>query len=344
MAEPLQPSMRIVILHGKDAFTIAERLRRFQQSLTDAHGEVSRFDFDGGSARLVDVLDELRTFGLLATHKLIVVDKADQFVSGEETRRALERYAESPMQEATLVLRSDAWRPGNLDKLVAKVGAVLKCEPPDAATAAAWCARRAEKEHRIAMEDSAVEALVDRAGNDLARLDTELAKFAAYLATEPEGKRRVTRALVTALTGQSREEAAWEVQEAVLGGHAAVAVRKVRELIEISQAPEQLIIWSLVDLSRKLHDAARMLAEGAAEQAVSRQVKLWGPSATPTLKAARALGPVEAARLFDEAIDLDRRAKSGLAGELPRTLEAFVTGFSGALAPRGGRAASSGAR
>jgi DNA polymerase III delta subunit len=344
MAEPLQPSMRVVILHGKDAFTMQERLRRFQHALMAAHGEVSRFDFDGGSARLVDVLDELRTFGLLATHKLIVVDKADQFVSGEETRRALERYAESPMQEATLVLRSEAWRPGNLDKLVAKVGTVLKCEPPDAATAIAWCGRRAEKEHGIAIDDAAVEALVERVGSDLARLDTELAKFGAYLSSEPEGKRRVTRALVTALTGQSREEAAWEVQEAVLSGRAATAVRKVRELVEISQAPEQLLIWSLVDLSRKLHDAARMLAEGVPEQGVSRQVKLWGPSAAPTLRAARTLGPRRAAQLFDAAIDLDRRSKSGLAGELPRTLEAFVTSFSAALAPRAGRSAPTATR
>jgi DNA polymerase III delta subunit len=238
------------------------------------------------------------------------------------------------MQEATLVLRSEGWRPGNLDKLVAKVGAVLKCEPPDAATAASWCGRRAESFHAIAIDDGAIEALVERVGSDLARLDTELAKFAAYLSSEPEGRRRVTRALVTALTGQSREEAAWEVQEAVLSGRSATAIRKVRELVEISQAPEQLIIWSLVDLSRKLHDAARMLAEGAPEQAVSRQVKLWGASAAPTLRAARALGPLRAAKLFDDAIDLDRRSKSGLAGELPRTLEAFVASFSSTVAAR----------
>ena len=36
--------------------------------------------------------------------------------------------------------------------------------------------------------------------------------------------------------------------------------------------------------------------------------------------------------LFREAIDLDRRSKSGLAGELPRTLEAFAMGMSTMLA------------
>ena len=173
MAEPTNSSMRFVILHGKDSFQIVERLQRFQKLLGEQFGEVSRFDFDGGSVQMVDVFDELRTFGLLATHKLIVVDKADQFVASEERRRALERYAEEPMEHATLVLRSESWRPGNLDKLVAKVGAVLKCEPPDAGHAMSWCSMRAEKAHGIELDGKAAEALVDRVGNDLARLDTE---------------------------------------------------------------------------------------------------------------------------------------------------------------------------
>ena len=328
MAEPLTADMRFVILHGKDSFLIVERLRRFQATVGERFGDVSRFDFDGASASLVEVLDELRTFGLLAQHKFVVVDRADQFVGREETRRALERYAESPMQEATLVLRSESWRPGTLDKLVAKVGTVLKCDPPDVGDAKAWCMARAKKAYAIEVDADAADALVERVGNDLARLDSELAKYGAYLASEPEGKRRLVKSLVTVLTGQTREEAAWEVQESLLAGKPAAAVRKVRELIEVSQAPEQLILWSIVDLARKIHDASRLLAEGAAEGAVAKQVKLWGPAMSPTLRAAKTLGPRRAARLFRDAVDLDRRSKSGLAGELPRTLEAFASGMS----------------
>jgi DNA polymerase-3 subunit delta len=329
---PVDASMRFVILHGKDSFGVVGAIRALEKDLASRFGDVTRFEFDGASAQLVEVLDELRTFGLLATHKLVVVDKAEQFVASEERRRALERYAEQPMQEATLVLRSESWRPGNLDKLVAKVGAVVKFEPPAVADAKGWCARRAKDEYGFELEPAACEALVERVGGDLGRLDSELAKYGCYLASEPAGARRATKALVHALTGQTREEAAWEVQEAVLAGARLRAIRKVRELVEISQAPEQLILWSLVDLARKLHDAARMLAEGEPESAVARQVKLWGPSTAPTLQAARRLGPVRAARLFGAAVDLDRRSKSGLAGELPRTLEAFAADFSARLA------------
>ncbi len=331
MAEPTNASMRFVILHGKDSFLILERLRRFHEALTKEFGEVGRFDFDGSSVAICDLFDELRTFGLLAAHKLVVVDKADHLVGVEERRRALERYAESPMEQATLVLRSETWRPGNLDKLVAKCGAVIKCDPPDSATAVRWCGARAMSAHGVTVAAGAAEALVDRIGTDLARLDSELAKYGAYLMSEPEGKRVVTSALVSTLTGVSREEAAWEVQSAVLAGKPAAAVTKVRELVEVSQAPEQLIIWSLVDLARKLHDASRLLRDGANEGVVAKQVKLWGPSTAPTLAAAKALGARRSARLLKDAIDLDRRSKSGLAGELPRTLEAFVSGFSASL-------------
>jgi hypothetical protein len=75
-----------------------------------------------------------------------------------------------------------------------------------------------------------------------------------------------------------------------------------------------------------------MLADGSPDAAVARQAKLWGASTAPTLKAARVLGATRAARIFAEAVDLDRRSKSGLAGELPRTLEAFVSSFSAQLA------------
>lgn len=338
MAEQTSADMRFVILHGKDSYLIVERLHALARQLEERFGKPSRFDFDGATAQTIDVFDELRTFGLLATHKLVVVDKADQFVASEERRRALERYAEDPVEHATLVLRSEGWRPGNLDKLVAKIGAVIKCDPPGSDAAATWCQKRGPKQHGVSISPDVSMALVERVGTDLARLDMELAKFGAYLAREPEGKRLVTADLVTALVGQSREEAAWEIQEAVLGGRPAQAVRKVRELVEISQAPEQLILWSLVDLARKLHDASRMLGEGVAEGVVSKQVKLWGPSMSPTLRAARTLGPTRAARLFSDAIDLDRRSKSGLAGELPRTLEAFASDFAARCAVRPARA------
>jgi hypothetical protein len=62
------------------------------------------------------------------------------------------------------------------------------------------------------------------------------------------------------------------------------------------------------------------------------------------MRAARVLGPDRAARMFALAIDLDRRSKSGLAGELSRTLEAFACELGGALGATRSGAGSGAAR
>ena len=137
--------MRIVVLTGKDAFLRLERSRALQDALVAAHGQVDRFDLDGAGASLSSVLDELRSYGLLSQHKLVVVDNAEQFLGAEDRRRAMERYAEHPQPESTLLMRAgQRWNPGRLDKLVeAAGGAVLKCEPPAEADAIRWCGERA---------------------------------------------------------------------------------------------------------------------------------------------------------------------------------------------------------
>ena len=75
----------------------------------------------------------------MQTHKLVVLDNAADFMKGEGHRAAMERYAEAPMAETTLLLRSREWRPGNFDKAVKKIGSVIKCDVPSEEKAVGWC-------------------------------------------------------------------------------------------------------------------------------------------------------------------------------------------------------------
>ncbi len=309
---------RIVVLHGKDSFLRVEWSRRLRSALEERFGAVDEFDFDGSTATLASVLDELRSYGLMSKHKLVVVDNADAFFAAEDRRRALERYAEDPMREATLLLRSQNWRPGNFDKAVVKVGAILKCEPPAASDAARWCVARSEKEHKIALEPLAATLLVDRVGSDLARLDSELGKLA--IAALAANFVAIDRATVVALVGASREEQAWEIQDAILSGDRARASSKVVELLRISKVPEVMIAWSAIDLARKIHDAAALGNQGVPDGQIAKDLRLWGESTAPILRSARRIGVSRAAGLLQEAIKMDYALKTGGAPEPERAL------------------------
>ena len=315
-------SMRIVVLTGKDSFLRVERSRQLQEALEAEHGSVDRFELDGASCSLSAVLDELRSYGLLSSHKLVVVDNAEAFLGAEDRRRAMERYAEDPQRESTLLLRAGArWNPGKFDKLVeAGGGAVLKCEAPGEQEAVRWCGVRAERRHGTQLAPGAAELLVEKIGTDLARLDSELGKLAAAAG---EG-RPVTRPLVAEFVGLSREEAAWELQSVLLREGPRAALEKLGELVRVSGVPDVMVGWSVADVLRKVHDAARLLASGEQEFAVAKQLRLWGDAQALVCRAARQLGPHRAAQLLDEAMRADMRTKTGLSSDPARTFEALV--------------------
>ncbi|MFO0961705.1 MAG: DNA polymerase III subunit delta [Phycisphaerales bacterium] len=315
-------TMRIVVLTGKDSFLRVERSRQLQEALEAHFGAVDRFDIDGAGAPLSAVLDELRSYGLLAQHKLVIVDNAEVFLGAEDRRRAMERYAENPQPESTLLLRAGArWNPGKFDKLVeACGGAVLKCDAPSDAEAARWCGARATKQHGTALEPGAAELLVEKIGPDLARLDSELGKLAAAAG---QG-RPIARALVAEFVGLSREEQAWEIQSVLLRDGPKATLAKLDELVRVSGVPEVMIGWSIVDILRKVHDAARLLAQGQNEFAVAKQLRLWGDAQAVVVRAAKRLGPHRAAQLLAEAVRADARTKSGLSSDSVRTFEALV--------------------
>ena len=94
--------MRIVVLTGKDSFMRVERSRQLQEALEAQFGSVDRFELDGASCSLSAVLDELRSYGLLSQHKLVVVDNAEAFMGAEDRRRAAEAAVQARRGEGGL--------------------------------------------------------------------------------------------------------------------------------------------------------------------------------------------------------------------------------------------------
>src|SRR5262249_1121256 len=150
-------------------------------ALEEHFGGLEQFSFDGDRADLATLLDELRSYGLMQRHKLVILEDTDEFLaSREDRRRALEAYVANPVPEATFLMRAGGWKPGNLDKAVLKSGgAVVKCEPVSAEKAVQWCIARCAKRYECSIDDEAARRLVGRTGSDLGRLDSELGKLAA---------------------------------------------------------------------------------------------------------------------------------------------------------------------
>ena len=336
----LGPDSRVVVLHGKDAFLRAMYLDQLREAFASAGVDADVIRFDGATAPLADVLDECRSFGLMQQHKLVVVDNADELLkdrTDDETsprakgslrpRDSVQRYADSPCDSATLVLRAEKWNRGKLDKAVESVGAVIKCEPPPPADAAAWAVARAKKRHDHVLEPAAAAALVDKLGSDLGRIDTELAKLSSGVGPGVP----ISLAIVHEMVGFTREETVWQIQDLILLSDPETILAKLNDLLTVSRVPPILARFAIVDLARKLHGVAAGFASGAPQAALDSNLKLWGSTKARILSIARKADPEHLADLLREAVDADLAAKSGGTTNEIRALERLSLRFASVL-------------
>lgn len=333
---PLTADTRVAVLHGKDLFAKTEYTALLRRQLEAAHGEIDTFLFDGDTAQPAEVLDECRSFGLMSGHKLIIVDAAEKLITAN-SRPLMERYCESPSDGATLVLRADTWRPGNIDKLIAACGSVIKCEPPTEEQCAMWAQRRAKQTHGVELDPDAARMIVDQIGPDLGTIDQEVAKLAvaaeAGVRTDeetPSEPGRITQALVHALCGGDREIPPWEVQQALLARTTEDAIAGIRRILE--SAPRDAHVpaaMAAVQLARTLHGITASKAAGTGAES-GKAYATWGPAGRITQQAAGRLAPARARTLLKAALDTDAAGKSGL-GDPRRNLETLAVRFSEAL-------------
>lgn len=339
------PLPRVVILHGPERFRQLERTDEIKAEL-QALGSYDVLAFDGNSARIADILDECRSFGLIAQHKLIIIDNADMLLSepdedegaavptpaparrrGAEksTREMLEAYAAAPEAMTTLVLRAETFKGPKLEKAVlAGGGRVVKCEQPRSADAAAWAVRRAKSHHAATLTGPGAQALIDALGPDLGRIDSELGKLA--ISAQARGAASIDPALVEEFSASTREEKLWSIQSALLSGDPERALAELNHLIEVLRENPVGVGLAYLDLARKLDGAARGLAARENPATISSRLRLWGDVSTGIMAVARAEGPAVTTELLAAAIETDARCKSG-GGDPRRLLEVLTLRF-----------------
>jgi DNA polymerase III delta subunit len=107
------------------------------------------------------------------------------------------------------------------------------------------------------------------------------------------------------------------------------ALEKLSELVRVSGVPATMVGWSIVDIMRKVHDAARLLEQGQQEFAAAKQLRLWGDSQAVVMRAARQAGSRRAAAALDTSMRACARTRTGLSGDEIRTYESLIVTLNG---------------
>jgi DNA polymerase-3 subunit delta len=246
----------IYVLHGDEHFLKRRVLAALKTIVLGAEdNDFGLSNHEGDKAVWAEIHDELETLPFLTPRRLVVMDRADPFVSHERAR--LEKYFAEPSKTGVLVLDVQAWPATTKLAKALPEAATIVCKAPAAAKLSEWCAEWCAARHSKPMSASAARMLVDLVGTDMGLLDQEMAKLAIYVG----GNGRIDTADVDQLVGQTRAENTWKVFDLIGAGQASEALAHLDRLLDQGEEPLRLLGAFGMQL-RRLAQAARLHGQG----------------------------------------------------------------------------------
>jgi len=252
---------------GQDRLLRNDAVGTILAQLENEIDELGPTRLDGSEANLAEVLDEVRTFSLLGSRRMVIVDDADPFIT--EHRQALERYCADPWEGNSLLLLCGSLpRNTRLYKIIAGHGQVIPCDPPKPKALVAWVRDRSRNKHGKRLSADAAQRLREQVGDTLGLLDAELAKLATFVGDRPD----ITSTDIEALTGHHREEKVFAIIDAVSSGDTSAALEQWEQVLATDRAAPARAIGGLAWAVRGLLEARPKWVQGADLYELSRRL------------------------------------------------------------------------
>lgn len=296
----------IYLLHGTEHFhvqTLLAALRR--HTLQGCDPGLCLSEYDGRTAAVAQVLDDLRTMTFFGGQRLVIVDQADSFLT--DNNEVLAKYAKSPSRTGRLVLvceeRPDTRRAAV--KAIEAAGALVACEPPKAYLVPAWIRGRARELGKTVTPQGAA-ALADIVGVDLAQLDSHLRMLIVYVG----GRATITDDDVVRTVEQEKVTQIWDLMDGVADKKPKAALEALDRLL-IRSGMESIMLGRIATTLLRLKSVKRMLRRLGSEGQVMQALKVHPYVAKKTVAQARkfSLGELDAG--LKKALEADRAIKTG---------------------------------
>lgn len=262
----------VTVLTGDDLYHLDRAQRLLVEGLSEARSsEFGLTVFGEEKVDVATVVAAARSVGMFAARRVVLVREVTA-LHGEVA--ALAEYGAHAPPGSYLLVRAPALdQRRKLHKILADCGKLLRFEsaaPEDTGQLTADVnALAAEAE--LELDTAASAFLAQVCGGDLYRVESELAKLAAWLAGR---SRRVELEAVQQITAGSGLLSGWAAADAILLRDRSAALAAVRRLIEAGDEPLR-IVGGLAFRARSMLTAKAMLEAGAGFGQVIQAARAW---------------------------------------------------------------------
>jgi DNA polymerase-3 subunit delta len=317
----------VYALHGDEDFLKRQVMVALRERILGGDADAMGLStYEGDKAEFSTIRGELETLPFLSPRRLVIIEKADPFVT--KHRAALEKYVADPSATGVLVLDVTTW-PATTRLAKALAGdATITCKAPSAHKLPEWCVQRAVA-HGKQLAAQAARMLVDLVGPEMGLLDQELAKLAVYVGDA----KKIDTEDVDKLVGLSRAENMWKIFDAIAAASPGEALTILDHLLDQGEEPLRILGAFSMQL-RRLAQAHRLTQQGSPLLPALQQAGVPPFGIRSAEQQLQHLGPRRAEKLYDWLLEADLGLK-GSSQLPPRTLlERFIVQLAQPL-PRG---------
>lgn len=189
----------------------------------------------------------------------------------ESDEEALMRYITRPVESSTVIfVADDLDKRRKLSKLLLDTCVGVEFAPLSDAELAEWAKKRL-RDLKVQTDERTLHQIVALVGSDVRTLSNELEK----LATAALQSGLIKMEMVDTLVGRSRELSNFELADHLIARNRKRALQTLQRLLDDGAEPVMLI--GLIGSNyRRLALAKELMAKGAANQEVYRQVGIFG--------------------------------------------------------------------
>jgi DNA polymerase-3 subunit delta len=249
----------LYLIFGSEAYLVRTAADAIVEALAQASGaEIASLDAQGAPPEAV--LEPLAALSLFAPARITIVRNFAHLLAGDDAERLVAGLGAGAGAGSALVFVAPPVPGARIDKrfkgykALARMGAALELNVQKPEDLAAWLVQKASEEGKKLAPDAAA-LLLHRAGTDMGVLRSELDKAVLFCS----GKDRIAASDLENLVGKSREDAVWDIGEAVAGRDPARAMELIGDLLLAGTYP--LVLLTLLIRQTRHVLQARLLWE-----------------------------------------------------------------------------------
>lgn len=298
---------QVYLLYGEEAYLKNLYKNKLKNAIVPPADTMNLNKYAGKGISIPSVIDQAETMPFFAEHRLILMEDTGFFKSASQ--ELADYLPTMPAETVFLFVETEVDKRGKLFKTVKNMGRIVEMTHQKEETLMNWILRILQKEN-VKITKSAMQLLLERAGDDMENINNELEKLISYV-YEREG---ITREDVEKVCTVRTENKIFDMINAIAEKKQKRALELYYDLLALKEPPMRILALIARQFNLLLQ-AKDLRRQGFDQTTIASRMGVMGFVARNCLRQAEYFSIEILRSAVEECVRTDEAVKTGRMGD-----------------------------